>query len=492
MLLARGATDKNMTLLFGGLETSAAGDVITSLDQRGVAYDVRGGAIYVDAALRDSLRLTLASEGLPASAGQGYELLDGLSGFGTTSQMFDAAYWRAKEGELARTILASPHIRSARVHISTPSTRGFQRDQKPTAAVTVTTAAGSLSAPHVRALQYLIGSAVSGLSPENVAIIDGDGGLMSDNEGNGNLSGSEDRADALRKRAERLLEARVGFGNAVVEVSMDTVTETESITERHFDPEGRVAISSEVSESTGKSQDSPGDVTVASNLPAGDAGSNGTSNNENSETRSLTNYEVSETQRQILRAPGAVRRLTVAVLVNNVSSVATDGTATVTPRSPEELDALRELVSSAVGFDESRGDIITLKSMDFEPIASLGTAVDNPTASSPLNVMRLIQLGVLALVALILGLFVVRPILLPGKAPAALPPPAPNGDVTAMNQTNAIGQLSPNGGLLALEHESASDEDPVSRLRKMISERETETIQILQDWMEEPETTEKA
>ena len=132
-----------MSLLFGGLEARAAGDVIAALDQRGIPYDVRGGAIYVPTAQRDTLRMGLASEGLPTNGSQGYELLDSLSGFSTTSQMFDAAYWRAKEGELARTILASPHVRAARVHISTSATRPFQRDQAPTAAVTVTTAGGS-------------------------------------------------------------------------------------------------------------------------------------------------------------------------------------------------------------------------------------------------------------------------------------------------------------------------------------------------------------
>ena len=101
LALARMAGTPSMTLLYSGLESSAAGDVITALDAQSVAYDVRGDAIYVDGQQRDNLRMILAGQGLPATGGSGYELLDGLSGFGTTSQMFDAAYWRAKEGELA-------------------------------------------------------------------------------------------------------------------------------------------------------------------------------------------------------------------------------------------------------------------------------------------------------------------------------------------------------------------------------------------------------
>ncbi|MFQ1700453.1 flagellar basal-body MS-ring/collar protein FliF [Loktanella agnita] len=498
LTLARGAGTRDMALLFGGLEPRTAGDVITALDQQGVPYDVRGNAIYVPTAQRDNLRMTLAGEGLPATGGQGYELLDSLSGFSTTSQMFDAAYWRAKEGELARTILASPHIRAARVHISTPSTRPFQRDQTPTAAVTVTTSGGALSAPHVKALQYLVGAAVPGLAPDSVAVIDDNGGLLSD-AGDGMLQpGGTERADALRQRAERLLAARVGVGNAVVEVSVDTVTETESITERRFDPDSRIAISTEVTESASTSTDSQGgDVTVASNLPDGDAaGGGGVSSNENSENRTLTNYEVSETQRQLVRAPGAVRRLTVAVLINDVTTIAEDGTATTAPRSDDELAALQELVATAVGLDTSRGDVITLRSMAFDPIVPLGTEVSAESSSLPLDMMQLIQIAVLAVVALILGLFVVRPILAPGgqlAAPGALavlPEPEEEGppEMAMGMSDDAVNDFL--GGDIGMM--GGMDDDPVSRLRQMIAERETETIQILQDWIEDPAPRERA
>ena len=109
--LARMAAQPSMALLYAGLEPGPAGEVIEALEARGVQIQVEGGSILVPATERDALRMTLAAEGLPTNSTKGYELLDGLSGFGTTSQMFDAAYWRAKEGELARTILSSPSIR---------------------------------------------------------------------------------------------------------------------------------------------------------------------------------------------------------------------------------------------------------------------------------------------------------------------------------------------------------------------------------------------
>lgn len=496
MMLARGSGSRDMALLFGGLEPAAAGDIVTALDTQGAVYEIRGNAIYVDAVQRDALRMTLAGEGLPATGAQGYELLDNMSGFGTTSQMFDAAYWRAKEGELARTILASPHIRAARVHISTPNARTFQRENAPTAAVNVTTNGGTLSARQVKALQYLVAAAVQGLNPDAVAVIDGAGGLVSDSDGQANTSSGDEKAGELRARAERLLAARVGPGNAVVEVSVETVTESEMITERSFDPDTRVAISTDVTENTAKSQDSRGgDVTVASNLPDGDAaGGDGSSNNENTESRSLTNYEVNETQRQLTRVPGDVRRLTVAVLVNEVTTTDADGVETVTPRTPEELASLEALVASAVGFNADRGDEITLRSMQFEPLADLGTSAI-AASSTPLNLMRLIQIGVLAIVSLILGLFVVRPILAPSRLPALAPSQANPSLIDQTSQPIAIaGQQSRNDGPIALPETKPSvkeDADPVTRLREMISDRESETIQILQDWMEQPEEAEK-
>ena len=456
LLLARGVGSADMALLYSGLDDQTAGEVIAALETQGATYEVRGASIFVIATERDILRLQLAGEGLPRATTQGYELLDSLSGFGTTAQMFDAAYWRAKEGELARTILASPNIRAARVHISSSNTRPFGRTTGVSAAVTVTTNGMTPAAKQVQSLQFLVAAAVAGLSPDDVAIIDSSGGLLS---GEINDFGN-DRAAALRDNVLRLLEAHVGFGNAVVEVSIDTVTDTEQIIERHFDPETRVAISSDVQESTSASSDSRGgDVTVASNLPQGDGATGGASNGETSQTRTLTNYEVSETQREIHRAAGAIRRMTVAVLVNDM--------ATGDPRSTDELTDLRDLVASAVGFDEARGDVITLRSLPFEAIADLGADAAIPIAP-PLNMMRLIQIGALALVTITIGLFVVRPVLLPQRA---LPAPRVDDEPATLPEMVLI--------------ENA--EDPAERLRKLIGERQKESLHILQSWVDAPE-----
>ncbi|AWD21989.1 flagellar basal-body MS-ring/collar protein FliF [Fuscovulum blasticum] len=501
LALARMAGGPQMVLLYAGLDGRAAGEVIAALDQRAVAYEVRGDSILVDINARDALRMSLAGEGLPSAGSQGYELLDQLTGFGTTSQMFDAAYWRAKEGELARTILAVPEIRAARVHISQGPSDTFRRDQTPTASVTVTTASGNLSESQARALKHLVASAVAGLRPEDVHVIDTVGGLIAANDAPDAATGTaaSGRAAEIRHNVERLLEARVGPGKAVVEVAVDLVTDRETLTERKIDPQGRVAISSETEEHSQQATEPGGAVTVASNLPEGDAGPGANGKSSTSETRERVNYEVSETQRELTRGPGGIRRLTVAVLVDGQMVTAADGTQSRQPRSDEELAALRELVASAVGLDETRGDVLTLKSLDFTQPTVQGTEATTRLIPplGPIDVMAAIQIAALALVALILGLFVLRPLLASGRAAAQLP--APEGRLALPGAATAPEALTgeiqdgfslpdlPMVDFAANAPGEEAAEDPATRLRRLIAERQTETIEILRGWLEPEE-----
>lgn len=505
------ASRADMALLYAGLEDAQAGEVITALDQQGARYEVRGNAIYVESQRRDQLRLTLAGDGLPANGGAGYELLDSLSGFGTTSQMFGAAYWRAREGELARTIVSSPQIRSARVHIATPDGASFGNRLRPTASVGVTTQGEGLPANHAKALRFLVASAVTGMRPEDVSIIDSEAGLIASGDDMAGQQGAEDRATKMKRNVERLLEARVGYGNAVVELSVDTVMEQEAITERRFDPESRVAISSDVTETSETSENSgPPPVSVASNLPDGDAEAGGSrSQTQNSETRERVNYEVSETTRELLRAPGAIRRITVAVLVDGIQLASADGVSEWAPRPEEELSALRELVASAVGYDEARGDVITIKSLAFQPMAELGTAADSALLRNmPIDMMSLIRLAVLALVALILGLFVLRPLLTRPTAPSRSELTGETGESSQGVLTGEIqdsdfvpgpmtvvsdfdigggpgeGQEVMNGNS---NFDGTASADPVARLKRLIGERQDESVEILRGWMDERE-----
>lgn len=509
LILSKVAGTRSMELLYAGLDGKAAGEVVAALEQNGSPYEIRGSAVFVEASERDRLRMVLAGQGLPANGMAGYEILDGLSGFGTTSQMFDAAYWRAKEGELARTITASPQIRSARVHISRPPATGFRRDSGTTASVSVTPAAGGIGDSQAKALRYLVASAVPGLGPEDVSVIDGERGIVLGAGDATSEAASSKRADTLKGNVERILNAHLGAGNAIVEVSVETVTERESIIERRLDPESRVAVSTESEERSNASRGSAGGaVTVASNLPDGDADSSGSdTSSQNSESRERVNFEVSETQRELLRVPGAIKRLTVAVLVNATSEIDESGTQVAVPRGEDELESLRALVAAAVGYDEARGDMITIRSMEFQPVEARGTLA---TASllDRFDVTTLAQIGLLSLVALALGLFVVRPILTRRDAAPMLELathkaagdehalPVPRSGVAPRDAARGEQRVAPTVEVVRNtpfdvdgDHRppalSDGSEDPVARLKQMIRERQAETVEVLRTWMED-------
>ena len=482
------ATRQPMTLLYAGLDGAASGGVIMALDARGVAYDVRGDAIYVPEGERDALRMALAAEGKPESGAAGYELLDNLSGFGTTAQMFDAAYWRAKEGELARTILSLPHVKSARVHIASPTRRPFESAAAPSASVSVSAGSGALGEAQARAIRHLVSSAVSGLPAENVTVIDAETGkVLTESGGPDSPGAAEDRSARLRANIERLLEARVGHGAAVVEVMVDADMNSETVRERVLDPESRVAIHSDTQESTSNSEGSAAGVTVASNLPDGDANGGGGKNKKNSaETRERVNYEVSEVLRERVRRPGEVRKISVAVLVDGVRAPGPDGAPVWRPRPDEELEALRELVESTIGFDAARGDVVTIRSMEFSAPAELGQEAVSGGVGAFLgaNAMTLIQLGVLSLVALLLGLFVLRPMITRRvedaetldleAAPEALAAP----DAAVAESVALAGEVIDARGIAA---------ERVLALRGAVAERQDDITALLGAWLEDNE-----
>ena len=492
--LARMSSTPSMALLYAGLDPGSAGQIVTQLEQGGTAFEVRGDAIYVDAASRDQLRLSLAGQGLPASGTQGYEILETLNGFGTTAQMFDAAYWRAREGELARTILASPNVKAARVHIANPVRQIFDRNQKTTASVTVTLAGDGLSRGQAEAIRYLVSSSVSGLAPQSVTVIDSANGvvLAAGKEGIGGLNGDDPaaRASILKSNIERLLSARVGEGRAIVEVMIDTNRDSETITERVLDPQSRVAISADNQEKNqSETGTNGGAVTVASNLPDGDAaGGGGQSSSTNAESRERINYDVSEVRRERIKRPGEIRKISVAVLVDGISTPVEGGEPTWAPRPEGEIEALRELVQSAIGFDQARGDVVTIQSLQFSQIAAMGTpATSGVMTFLALNAMNLVQIVVLAVVALIMGLFVLRPMF-------ATPPALPEPESDAARGEAMDGEIDPTDspeGATPMIEVTPGNESRLEELRSTIAARGEESSQLLRKWIETPEPGEE-
>ncbi len=483
--LAQVATTPRMALLYSGLDPAAAGEVIAALEESSTAYEVRDSGIYVASTDRDRIRMTLAARGLPAAGAAGYELLDELTGFGTTSQMFDAAYWRAREGELARTILATPGVRSARVHIAVPPKQPFARNAPTTASVTVTMSGNGLDAGHAKAIRYLVASAVAGLAPEQVSVIDSAAGVILQ-AGSGDSpdplgDGGDSRAEQMKANVERLLEARVGPGRAVVEIMIDADMDSQTIVERVIDPSSRVAISSDTEETSDSQQGSDsGAVTVASNLPSGDAGNQGgSSSSASSQTRERLNFEVSETRRERVIQPGQIRRITAAVLVDGIATEAAGGDRNWAPRSEEELASLRALVESAIGFDAARGDVVTLQSLEFPQAGSGGTVADSGSGILS-TVTSYVPSALLALVALVLGLFVVRPILLRS-------PSADAGDPVLVGAGEVVEGSS--GHSDRTQSLPSPQDSKVTNLRKVITERYDESADVLRRWIEAPDKT---
>ena len=483
-----------MALLYSGLDPARAGEVMAELDKTGVPSEIRGDAIWVAEAERDRLRMTLAGMGLPSAGGAGYEILDGMSGFGTTSQMFDAAYWRAKEGELARTILTVPGVKAARVHVAPPSTRGYRRDAGGAASVTVTMNGEALDARQAQSLQFLVSSAVPGLEPERVKVIDSARGIVS----TGEETVATDRAAEMKRNVERILEPHVGPGNAIVELNLDLVTETEQLSEQTFDPNARALVSQENEETTDQSTNGEqAAVTASSNLPEGTSAQGEQSRTSSSETRQRQNYEVSRVTREVLRQPGATRRLTVAVLVNGTVEKAADGTEALVPRSEPELEALRELVASAVGFDEARGDVITVKSLPFSALGAEGTAAEPGGLLAQLPLNDLARLALIGFFALAVAMVVMRPVLRARSATAeqALLDGSGAGTAEILAPALAPPEAAPAAGLSGLVDTTPEFEvtppaalpDPVARLRELMRERQDESMRILSGWIGQKE-----
>ena len=331
------------------------------------------------------------------------------------------------------------------------------------------------------AIRHLVASAVSALSPEQVAVIDTNYGVILQpgmaTAAQNNASELDGRAQELKANIERLLEARVGAGNAIVEVMVEATGISETTTQRLIDPDGTVPISSETENSTENSSGggaNTGAVTVASNLPdTGETPADGSSTSTQTQTRERINYELSETLREQVRLPGEIARLSVAVLVNGETQT-TNGTTTYTPRSDEELAAFQALVQSTVGFNADRGDVVTIETLQFPTPIEAGTVATAGFMSNfAINFPLIIQMGILAIVAAVLGMFVVRPILL-NAAPELAQLPA--GERTSSDGEDYIDGAP----LTAIEQ----TRDPVEILRETIAQRSDDTSFLLRNWIE--------
>jgi flagellar M-ring protein FliF len=419
------------SLLFSGLDLEEAAEIAGKLDTANVKYTLEGGgsAIFVDRSKVDEARMMLSEQGLPTRGSVGWEIFDKTDALGETQFVQNIKKVRALEGELERTIASLDMVKAAQVHLSIPDRPLFQRDaEKPKASVVLNITGNTMTTEKVRAIRNLVASAVPGLELGAVTIADTNGrtwaaGSENDIGGAGGANADERKAaleDSYRKKVLEVIENIAGPGAAKVTVNLEVDFNKITQSSEQYDPDNRVVLSSTTVEDTESSQDTaPGDeTTVANNVPTGEAApvatvmpKNQSSKNHSEET---INYENSKTVRTETVEGGRIQRLSVAVAIDHMRVPGADGQpATYQPRPAEELAQLTSLVKSAVGFDEQRGDVVTVENSAF---ARPDTAMDDAVAPGPFDfdkfdLVHAAEIGALLITALALVFFVLRPLI---------------------------------------------------------------------------------
>ena len=415
-----------MAILYSGLEPREAGAVAAKLDAINVPYEQRGdgGTILIPADQVSRIRMQLATEGLP-SAGVGYEIFDKTDTFGTSTFVQNVNRLRALEGELARTIRSIDSIESARVHLVIPERQVFaQANQTPSASVVLKTRV-RLGNGQVSAVQHLVASAVAGLAPNDVAIIDERGELLAGRNGdtqNDIALAQEDRTSSfeerMRQRVENIVASVVGPGRTRVQVAAEMDFNRVTETSESFDPDSRVIRSSQTVEQNSSEQGprTAAAVSVGTALPGNaqpvqtDTGPNSAST-RNEET---INYEISKSTKTLVQDAGTVKKLSVAVLVDGTYTTDANGTRTYAPRAEVDMANISALVKSAVGFNEARGDQVQVTNMRFaEPqVMPAEESTSEPLLGFDSAIwLKLAQIVILSVTALLVFLLVVRPLI---------------------------------------------------------------------------------
>lgn len=436
------ASSPQLAPLYSGLSLEDSSAIVKELQTQNIPFDLRGDGdtILVPRDQITQLRMSLAENGLPTRGQVGYEIFDQQSTLGATSFVQNINNVRALEGELARTISSLARIKSARVHLVLPERALFSREQKDPSASIVLAVRGELTAGEIRAIQHLVASAVEGLTPMRVSIVDDSGRLLASGAGNGPdeiaASDAEERITSvegrLRQRVEDLLANVVGAGRAQVQISAELDMNRLTKTSETYDPNSQVVRSTQTRDLANKST-GPGDsgqVSVANELPgASTAGSTATGTSEQgSTTEETTNYEISKVTQTEMSEAGAVKRLSIAVVVDGTYTTDAQGNSTYAPRDQATLDQITALVKSAVGFDQTRGDQIQVSNLQFADrpdLTAQGTAAPGLFDFTRDDLLNMAQMAVTLLIGLALILFIMRPLLkrvmAPEAAPLALP-----------------------------------------------------------------------
>lgn len=498
----------NYGLLYGNLGQQDAADIATALQQAEIDFkiDESTGAVMVVSGKMQEARMMLAGQGLPHSDSLGFELLQQETGFGTSRALEAARFHRALEGELARTISTLNNIENARVHLAIPKQSVFLRDhKKPSASVVVKLRTGrALEKSQVAAITHLVASSVPELETGQVTVVDHKGEMLSSPEENRQmqLSASQfeytkQQEEHYRQRVENILAPILGRENIRAQVTAEldfTVTEQ---TSEMFNPDLPALRSEQLDEQASRLSPVQGIPGALSNQPpaagtapeqavGSDAGAPG--NGElNQSKRATRNYELDKTISHTRLSSGKVRRLSVAVVVNDKSIASGDGEAAQSERTPEEINRITQLVKDAIGFSAARGDSVRVINASFMAPEEMQPLPELPIWEQPWVWDLAKQIGGVLLV-LILIFFVLKPTLHRLTVP-------PQIDRGGKGDTDEEGDESEKRGQAAALAKGAGSgyrlpgpeayQDTLEAARQMVSEDPKRVAQVVKSWIAE-------
>lgn len=481
------ARTADQQLLYANLPMNDASEVVNWLKNQKVDYSLKNGGkdIWIPANKIYQTRLDLAANGLPTGGGVGFEVFD-KQNFALTDYVQKVNHTRALQGELARTISSLAPVESTRVHLALPEKRLFKKQQKEaTASVIVTLIPGkSLDENQVKGVVHLVAASVTDLEPQNVKVIDSNGHVLEIEEKDSKelftadmLAFQQEVEHRMEMRVQDLLDKTMGKDNAMVRISAILDFSKVEKTQELFDAEEPVIRSEQINqEQTGA--DLVGGVPgVESNLQGNRLGQAGGSTPTSKNSR-ITNYEISKTISKIVNPIGTVTKLSVSVLVADKIEYDGDGKPQKpVPRTPEELQAINDMVASAIGLLPDRGDVINVTSMPFVD-STLDSGEEFMMEENVLyTYLPFIKIGLIVLGVLFIYLALIRPLLKTMK-----------GEVKQHYKT--VEQLEQEQ---MLELEQAQEEEPppppvddaITALRREVLHNHVPTAFIIKNWIQE-------
>ncbi len=417
------ANTPEYAVLYSNISDEDASLIMQKLKDMKVKYKLSGNVIRVPQNKVNELRINLAAMGLPKGGGVGFEVFD-KSKLGMTEFMEKINYLRALEGELSRTISSIREVKSAKVHLVLPKRSVFLEEREPAKASIVLNVypGAGLSKSTIGAIVHLVSSAVEGLSPQNVTIVDVYGRLLASSEtesedaklNSRQLEIKEKVGREMAKRIVALLEPIVGIGKVRASVIADLDFTKKEKVDEIYDPNVQIERSekSEIQKTTeGTQGGTPG---VGSNVAGNTTQTAGGTTKASELKKEVKNYEINKTVLKTVFPSGEIKKLSVSVIVDDAVKIEKKGKDIVekkVPRTPEELDKIKKLVAAAVGIDEKRGDLLEVANLSFDETYKIESERYMKAQESKRFIATAIKYGVILILALALIFLILKPMM---------------------------------------------------------------------------------